>query len=380
MALALCVLCTPAEARLRRTYEDAIVVQRSELLVAGHLKEGSIVYVPHGEEPASSWEHHATLIVTEVLKGKHDGKEVPIIIHYGLTPVVGGYAKQANFMVNKRGRRKDYPKDIVEIIDTGNSAMCHESLVRDAREDNLWFLRRLSGRSGQDRRTAKFGIADPEDIRPIELRDYFLAYFSEDPEPMVKKYAEGSSRRAGAARRYLAHLEVQRILKIDDAQERLERLLPHYLGRQWWNGKQEARDALISCGDAAGGLLMTLFDDPRYEALRPDMILVFRESGCKACAPRLVRLLEAHHEFWAERPIYKGRWNHGRDAADEKTRGRIYSEVYYSAYALSALGDPGATKVIKATKRQWQQDGFASDQIVEECDRFLRRVSKAAKE
>ena len=380
MVLALCALCTPGDAWMRLIYEDATVLERSELVVVGHLKEGSIVYVPHGEEPASSHEHHATLTVAGVLKGKLERKEIPIIIHYGLTPVVGGYAKQENFMVNKRGRRKDYPKDIVEVIDTGNSAFSLKSLVRDARKDNLWFLRRLSGRSGQQRSTAKFGIADPEDLRSIELKNYFLAYLSENPEPIVRKYAEGSSRRARAAKRYLAHLEIQRILKIEDIQERLKRLLPHYLGRQTWNGKQEARDALISCGDGGGDLLMTLFDDPRYEALRPDMILVFRESGCKACAPRLVRLLEAHRQFWAERPIYKGRWNHGRDAQDEKTRGRFYSEVYYSAYALSALGDSGATQVIEATKRQWQQDGFASDQIVEECDKFLRRVSKEAKE
>jgi len=376
IGLALCVLCTPADAWLRRAFEDATVVERSELVVVGRLKEGSIVYVPRGK----GWEHHATLIVTEVLKGKQERNEIPIIIHYGLTPSVGGYAIRDNSMVNKQGRRKDYPKGVVKIMDTGNSAPGLEPLVKDAGKDSLWFLRRLSKKRVQQPGPRKLGIADPQDLRPIELKDYFLAYLSENPEPIIRKYAEGSSQRAQSAKRYLAHLEVQRILKIDDPQERLKRLLACYLGGQRWNWKWEARDALISCGDAAGDLLMKFFDDPRYEALRPDMIFVFRESGYKACAPRLVRLLEAHRVYWAERPLYKGRWDHGRDALDRKTRRRIHLEVYYSVSALRSLGESSATPLIQATKRQWQRDGFKSGQIAEECDRFLKRVSEEAKE
>lgn len=77
----------------RASYEDAVVIERSELIVVGHLKEGSIQYIPHDKAPTAgaSWEHHATLVISEVMKGTSHDKEISIVIHYGLTPVVGGH-------------------------------------------------------------------------------------------------------------------------------------------------------------------------------------------------------------------------------------------------------------------------------------------------
>lgn len=69
-----------AAAWLRPQYEDATVVDRSELIVVAHIKPGSTEYVPHKKQPdeGASWEYHATLVVSEVLKGKCDDKEIPI--------------------------------------------------------------------------------------------------------------------------------------------------------------------------------------------------------------------------------------------------------------------------------------------------------------
>ena len=92
-----------AQAWLRLRYEDATVVERSELIVVGRLKRGCIEYVPHKKKPheGASWEHHATLVISEVLRGTCRDKEIPIVIHYGLTPVVGGYVKRKNFMISE---------------------------------------------------------------------------------------------------------------------------------------------------------------------------------------------------------------------------------------------------------------------------------------
>ena len=47
-------------------------MDRSELVVVGHLKADSIVRVQHVAKPGegASWEYHATLIINETLKGK----------------------------------------------------------------------------------------------------------------------------------------------------------------------------------------------------------------------------------------------------------------------------------------------------------------------
>src|SRR5437868_5550017 len=81
-----------AHAWLRPHYEDATVAERSELIVVARLKVGSIQYVPHEKKPSEgmSWEHHPTLVITQVLKGECKEKEIPVVIHYGLDPVVGG--------------------------------------------------------------------------------------------------------------------------------------------------------------------------------------------------------------------------------------------------------------------------------------------------
>jgi len=307
LTCALFLVCNPANTELRVLYEDAIVVERSALIIVGHIKEGSIQYVPHRKEKneGTSYEHHATLVITEVLKGKCDEKKIPIIIHYGLTPVVGGYVKTDSFMLNPRGNRKDYPKDIIEIFDTGSSAHGGPSLVKDAREDNLWFLRKLSGIYGEKAEGGTFGIRDPEDLRPFAQKDYFLAYMSDNPEALIAKYIRETKEDLQRAQRYLDHTQVQRIIQIQDVNERLEKLLPFYIAGQGWNMKRETRDAIISCSDTAGSFLLKVFDNPKFIEKKGDIILLFREINYRESAPKIIELLKANNEFWLDKTILK---------------------------------------------------------------------------
>jgi hypothetical protein len=52
---------------------------------------------------------------------------------------------------------------------------------------------------------------------------------------------------------------------------------------------------------------------------------------------------------------------------------RIHAEVYYAVCALRRIGDATAVPVVRETRRQWQQQGYPSGQIVEECDKFRRQ-------
>ena len=147
------VLIVPfrAESWLRRGYHDSVLVERSELIFVGRLKRDSIEYIPHSTGPGEGhgWEHRARLVISEVLKGELDEKELMIIIHYGLDPIVGGVMeREGRIRVSLRGNRRDYPKEIIEIMDTGNSGWSGIPLVKDAGENNLWFLCRRTGRYG----------------------------------------------------------------------------------------------------------------------------------------------------------------------------------------------------------------------------------------
>src|SRR4029453_8222117 len=107
-----CMLLGPAaHGWLRIAYEDAVVVQRSELIVVGHLVRGSVVR----EQPAPGFsQYKARLTIIELLKGVNEENEIPITIYHGLTPVVGWYSNEPNVQMAKRrfnrGGREDWFK------------------------------------------------------------------------------------------------------------------------------------------------------------------------------------------------------------------------------------------------------------------------------
>src|SRR5262249_20380235 len=148
-----------------------------------------------------------------------------------------------------------------------------DPIVPDAGEDNLWFLRRRSGNYGREAGSGDFGIVDPQDVQPLSLLDYFLAYLSADPEAGVKAQLALHPEIARRAQRYLDHMEVQRILALPDPETRTQRLLPFYIKGQSWGASPpthyfEARRGIIDCGETSAPYLQRLFDDPELVRLK----------------------------------------------------------------------------------------------------------------
>lgn len=375
--LVVVLLCPhEAQARLRSTYEDATVVERSELIVVAHLKEGTVRYVPHEmvQSVAKSGEHHAVLVVSEVLKGTLNRKEIPIVIHYGLTPTVGGSEVRRDEEGELDLGIQDPSSGAIEIRDTGNSQYGILPIVQDARKDCLWFLRKRSGTFGEESGQGNFGILDPEDLRPRAWRDYILAYQTADPEAAIKAYAARHPEGAEGASRYLNHLEIQRILQITDPGERYDRLLPHYLVSATWNMKSEAREGIIACGEVAGERLIDVFNDPAHAAFRRDIILIWRDMAYEESVPLLINLLTKHDQYWATQSLDEGWWN--RDVGSDETRERRekYGEVYYGVSALRKLGSLKAHEILETTRDRWRSIGFDNPQIVEECEAALHEL------
>ena len=343
-----------AHGGVRRYYEDAIVVERSELIVVGRLSRESIRYVPYEDSHGvRSWEHHATLLVSEVLKGKGPGEEIPIVIYYGLEP-----------RPNHGG---------VGIIDSREGSESFSPLIEDALEDNLWFLRKRAGVFGQEPGTGNYGMADPEDVQPLESKSYFLSYLAPHPEAAVAEYTRKNPKVFDRAKTYLDHLEVQLLLKIEDPSERFDKLLPYFLSRMNWNGKWEAREGILSCVPVAGEKLKTIFANPEHRERREDIIRVWRELGYRDAAPILIKLLSDADEFWKTQHLEKGWWNNF-EAAETRQRQEIYSEMVSAIYALQAFRDPRAKEVLEVTRDRWKAINFDNPQIVEGCEAALRAL------
>lgn len=361
---------SPCSAWMRLRYEDAQVAERSELIVVGQLKRGTIKYVPHERKrpDAASWEHHATLVISEVLKGTVKQREIPLVIHYGLDLFAKGSIK----MPDRPGLRNDLAEGAIRIVDTGSNT---GTRIKDAATDNLWFLRRRSGLLGRKPGTGNFGIVNPEDIQPLALKTYFLLYLSDDPEKAITEYVEGNPGTRKSAERYLEHCEVQRILKIADPRARMEKLFPYFRRGFRFGLGREVSDGVVGCGAAAASYLRPLFDDPEYADIRQKIMWVWRETEYADAVPILIKVLKKQDAFWAALEIKEGRWATDVDSELLRKRGEAYTEVYYGVYALHRIGDPAAREVIEMTMRRWEAINPQDPQIVEACRRALKEFS-----
>ncbi len=200
---------------MRMRFEDQQIVERSPLIVVGHLKPDSVQYIPYEPDPnggGRAWHHHAILVVEEIIKGAGQpyAKELPIDIRYGLTPVIDGIWQHGGSMIGAPGGREpNHSKGIIEIMDSGNSAFSFKPLVPDARDNNLWFLRQLPDNFDKKAAPAEFAIRDPEDLQPLDLKAYFLCYLTADPESAVRDQLQRQPSISDRATRYLAHCEIE---------------------------------------------------------------------------------------------------------------------------------------------------------------------------
>jgi len=368
----------PAYGWLRPCYEDITIVQRSELIVVGRLKRGSVISASPGEGYS---QYRARLAITNVLKGTIDDAEIPVIIYHGLTPLIGGYINEGGVMMDLRPLYGETRKDAIHIIDTGGDTT-FDPLVSDAGEDNLWFLRRRSGNDGREAGTGNFGIVDPEDVQPLSLQDYFLAYLSADPEAGVKTQLALHPEIARRAQRYLDHMEVQRILVLPDPDTRIQRLLPFYIKGQFWAAGPpthhfEARRGIVDCRETSAPYLQRLFQDPGLVNLRKDVIDMLGEASIRARIHimQLIELLEEHDRFWSGQHLEEGWWNNDPDSELTRQRRRLYEEILSSLVTLGKIGDDSAVSAINQTKATWERiNNPSSHRIVKQCDEALRLI------
>lgn len=174
-ALGILCIASVAYAWERRAYSDAEIVSRAELIVVAKIKESSMVLVPHDtKNQGASWEHHLELLISEVLKGQTSATSMVVSIHYGLDPVVGGYSSNQFRFMNLRGLRTNYPKDVVEVFDTGNSAMSVTPITGDIRTNHIWLLHHVQSPHHND--SDMIGVRDPEDIQPIHKKEELLKH------------------------------------------------------------------------------------------------------------------------------------------------------------------------------------------------------------
>jgi hypothetical protein len=147
---------------LRPRYSDAEIVSRAELIVVATVKESPMRYV---RDPGGHGlpEHHVELQVSEFLKGTNIDRTIPVCVTWGLTPVTGGYYSNSSLMLDLRGISTNYPKEVIEVVDSGSRL---DRFTGDIRTNHIWLLRHEPSRETSCRSNL-LCIFDPEDIQPL---------------------------------------------------------------------------------------------------------------------------------------------------------------------------------------------------------------------
>ncbi|MEY2487359.1 MAG: hypothetical protein QOH39_3007 [Verrucomicrobiota bacterium] len=160
-----------------KLYGDGEVVGRAELIVVARVKEGSIKKIIAGR--GSSYEHHAILVISRVVKGELHKEELPITISYGLLPVS---ARQEKHMTPDEDATKrsgpEEPGESTKIYEDNPSMGFGPRVSGDVYQEQIWLLHRLGPPRGDNPELSPagaFGISNPEDLQPLKKEQQLSA-------------------------------------------------------------------------------------------------------------------------------------------------------------------------------------------------------------
>jgi hypothetical protein len=208
------------------------------------------------------------------------------------------------------------------------------------------------------------------------MENYIRCYLSDNPEAAIRKQLAVQPEVATRAVQYLQHREVQRILQITDPAERVERLLPYFANRTVGRTAYEAQQGIVAAGSVAGPYLLGLYQSAANPSLRHDIVHTWASIRWSGCVDLLIAQLKEDDKFWANQKLEPGWWNKDTESWLTKRRREVYGEIYTSVYALSQIGEPRAGEAIELTRRRWAAIAFENPQIIEECDRALKRFAQ----
>ncbi len=310
--LATSLAATSANAYLPLATPDYLIATRADLVVVGRIKDGTVEYLPVVEELSNgqtiNWcAPRARFLVAEVADGKLREREIAIWFRGGVLPLVEGQFDWGTWHIDLR--REHFDPDSIQIGTLNNSFYLRDRL-KDLRKNHLWFLKRNAGFPGLQPNEEAWCIDSWDDVSPLNLKDYFMAYRAADPKKALlaveSKYPESTE----TIRRYVASLDAVDYSQTADPRRRarklvrsLQRDLKGVRGDVWLDHTPAAmvRNGLIGCGDAGAEALAKELDlDSAKPEIRRRMIEVLGDIRSPIAKSYLLRILETNLGSWKE--------------------------------------------------------------------------------
>jgi len=309
-ALVLAVSTHSASAWLRLFAPDDELVQQSDAIVVGHVEASfTPVEIPSGNlrsiVPSTFhfMEYRTTLVITKTLAGKIQVGPTPLIIHYGIKPVVLKTNPSIQDTFNPPAADQNTgPAIPVGIYDSATSCIGGPP-SDDIRKDHIWFLR-AKGQSvgGVEEDTSSPGIWSPQDVQPLDRKPCYVAIIAGDIDALTP-FTLGDSYPAKEAVITQDRMKVMRIAKISDPSARCDQLLPFYIkGAPYSNAGQLAFDQIIACGSLGAAKLIPLFQNPPNPNFELGTILSgWRKANFKESVPLIIDWLTKEDQRWSSR-------------------------------------------------------------------------------
>ena len=231
-------------------------------------------------------------------------------------------------------------------------------------KDHIWFLRYSpTPNHPPDLRADQnvLGVSEPEELQPVELKPYFEAFLTAKPEDALRGYASGNSILATRSKTYLNHLAIAQIVKEPDVQKRAQLLLPYFLFTDDKNRPPDQGEAALqlweSCGQIGAATLLPYFDNPKYKAMRSDIMGLWANAQYHGGIPVLVNLLNQETTYWQNQtPEQRDLWVDVRPG-HSPTMEQIASmrRIEMILFVFRQVPDPDAKAAIAKLSPIWKK-------------------------
>ena len=366
--LILIVSTRSATAWIRYYAPDDELVRRSDAIVIGYVEDS---FTPFTQPPRypnnyNYTEYHTKLVVTEVLAGKMTLGRTPIIIHYGLRPVVLKDKPDFQDMISPTAADATTgPSVPVGIFDAATTAIGGPR-TDNIRKDHIWFLSERAhaspGPGNED--VSEPGVWSPQDVQTVDQKDYYLAVLTGDPNALAP-FVAGDSYPAQRARLAQSRLNLSKIGTIVDPSARAQKLMEIFQTQKLYTSESQlyssSLNQLLDCGSVGQAMLAPLIQKPDRTYEREAIIAGLAGKDYRPAIPPILNWLQQEDQWWATKTRQDMIWT----VTEGPRGGEPWHDPRFVSYrtilaAVNALGKMQVTEakpLIQQIRERWSAMG-----------------------
>ena len=375
----------------RMPVNDVQLAERSRLIVVGYVDPASITFVPHDtEEYGKSFHHTAILKIQRILKGTSEETEIPIIIHYGLTPAINGKADQKGYYeLNLDWMIPDYDTSgsSVQLFDHGSGFGVNPNNIASP---CLWFLQRRTGQYGSEcHYSAPYGIKDPEEVQALGHESFYKGILQNQNSAFFEALIQNANEDTlllNKAYLYIQKLELDRLGFLCE-EAKAKKIMSMYLEFDSFRYDRYGYDlhlnALNQCScckkQIAKEGITSLLKPNEYPSATSKRVVLIDFIGLwrdQEAVPLLIGILEKQNLYWEKQVLHKDWWKdytNKKDNAEQRTR---YHELVAVIRALSRIKPAEEIPALYQTKKYWSKQPYPN-QPAEESRKLIQLIKES---